>query len=77
MLGFSEAYALSGREFRWVALPHGKRAIKAAALLPDVCLVAESFQFFGVHGNSLGLTSKSPLTCIRMAGAVVQRIGDA
>ena len=45
--------------------------LEAATILPDVCLVAESFQLFGVHGNSLGLTSKSPLTCTRMAGAVV------
>jgi hypothetical protein len=77
MLGLSEAYAVSSREFRWVALPHGKRAVEAAAALPNECLMAKFLKFLGAHGNSLGLTSKSPLTCIRMAGAVVQRIGGA
>lgn len=77
MLGLSEAYAVSSREFRRVALPHGKRAVEAAAALLNECLMAKFLKFLGVHGNSLDVTSKSPLTYIRMAGAVVQRIGGA
>ena len=77
MLGLLQAYAVSSREFGRVTLPDWKRAIEAAAVLPNECLVAEFSKGFWVHGNSLGLTSKSPLTCLRMAGAVVQRIGGA
>lgn len=71
ILGLSQANAISSREFRRIALPGWKRAIAASAALTNECLVAEFSDFVGVHGNSLGLTSKSPLTCTRMAGAVV------
>ena len=77
MLGLSQANAESARYFHRVTLPNWKRAVKTAAILPNKCLVAEFLEMFEVHGNSLGLTSKSPLTFIRMAGAVVQRIGGA
>ncbi len=77
MLGFSQANAVSGRDFGRVTFPDWERAIDAAAILPNERLVAEFSKCFWVHGNSLGLTSKSPLTCLRMAGAVVQRIGGA
>jgi ABC-type sulfate transport system permease subunit len=77
MPGFSQANAISSHEFCRVTLPDWKRAIEAAAILPNERLVAEFLEFVEVHGNSLGLTSKSPLTCTRMAGAVVQRIGGA
>ena len=77
MLGLSQANAVSSREFRRITLPDWKRAIEAATVLPNECAVAEFLEFVEVHGNSLGLTSKSPLTCARMAGAVAQRIGGA
>ncbi|WP_413889769.1 hypothetical protein [Candidatus Aalborgicola defluviihabitans] len=77
MLGLSQANAVSSREFGRVNFPDGERAVEAAAILANERLVAEFSKFFWVHGNSLGLTSKSPLTCARMAGAVVQRIGGA
>ena len=77
MLGLSQANAVSGREFGRVTFPDWKRAIVAAAILANECPVAEFSKGFWVHGNSLGLTSKSPLTCARMAGAVAQRIGGA
>ena len=77
MLGLSQADAVSGRNFHRVTLPDWKRAVKTAAILPNKCLVAEFLKMFIVHGNSLGLTSKFPLTFTRMAGAVVQRIGGA
>ena len=77
MLGLFQANAVVSREFGRVTFPDGKSAIEAAATLANERLVAEFSKCFWVHGNSLGLTSKSPLTCTRMAGAVVQRIGGA
>ena len=77
MLGLLQANAVASREFGRVTFPDGKSAIEAAATLANERLVAEFSKCFWVHGNSLGLTSKSPLTCTRMAGAVVQRIGGA
>ena len=62
ILDLSRSYAMSSREFRRIALPDWKHAIAAAAALANECLVAEFSDFVGVHGNSLGLTSKSPLT---------------
>ena len=62
ILGLSQANAMSSREFRRIALPDWKGAIAAAAALANERLVAEFVDFVGVHGNSLGLTSKSPLT---------------
>ena len=77
MLGLSQAYAVSGRDFHRVIFPNWKRAVVAAAALSNERLMAEFLKSFEIHGNSLGLSSKSPLTFIRMAGAVVKRIGGA
>jgi hypothetical protein len=68
MLSLSRAYAVLSRKFSWVILPHWQGAIEAAAVLPHECLVAEVLKVSLVHGNSLGLTSKSPLTCHTYGG---------
>lgn len=68
---------MASRELFGIDFPYGELAVVAATVLPLKGLVAQFLKFRGVHGNSLGLTSKSPLTRTRMAGAVVQRIGGA
>lgn len=60
MLCLSQAYPVLSSEIGRVTFPNWKRAIEASTVLPNESLAAESLEFIRVHGNSLGLTSKSP-----------------
>jgi hypothetical protein len=61
---------VSGCKFQRVAIPHGKRTVKASVALLNDCLVAMFLKVLEVHGNSLDLTSKSPLTRIGITSSV-------